>query len=79
MILLPSPVVRVLSSFKTLRAEGYSRVDYTKQLAVDLALYYGYNAYLTNIFMQVSFTLLSFPFSVCHCGVGLVKLLLMSR
>ncbi|CAM6107151.1 unnamed protein product [Calypogeia fissa] len=46
-------IVRVLSSFKTLRAEGFSRGDYTKQLAADLASYYGYNAYLINIFMQM--------------------------
>ncbi|BFI17198.1 25S rRNA (cytosine2870-C5)-methyltransferase [Marchantia polymorpha subsp. ruderalis] len=46
-------IVRVLGNFKNLRAEGADRGDYTKQLAADLACYYGYNDYLMAMFMQM--------------------------
>ncbi|KAL2622962.1 hypothetical protein R1flu_003167 [Riccia fluitans] len=46
-------IVRVLGNFKQLRAEGSDRGDYTKQLALDLASYYGYNEFLMNMFMQM--------------------------
>ncbi|KAG6552453.1 hypothetical protein Mapa_006014 [Marchantia paleacea] len=46
-------IVRVLGNFKQLRAEGADRGDYTKQLAADLACYYGYNDFLMAMFMQM--------------------------
>lgn len=46
-------VVRVLSNFKALRQEGTVRKDFVNQLVADLSLYYGYNDYLIQTFLEM--------------------------
>jgi hypothetical protein len=65
-------VVRVLSNFKALRPEGVARTDYVRQLAADLASYYGYNDFLIDTFLQV-IVLITLRF--LRCGAVLHNLI----
>ncbi|KAH9318760.1 hypothetical protein KI387_020529, partial [Taxus chinensis] len=46
-------VVRFLSSFKALRKKGSTWKDYIERLGADLSLYYGYNEYLIQTFLEM--------------------------
>uniref|UniRef100_A0A0C9S504 TSA: Wollemia nobilis Ref_Wollemi_Transcript_22014_2401 transcribed RNA sequence n=1 Tax=Wollemia nobilis TaxID=56998 RepID=A0A0C9S504_9CONI len=46
-------VVRVLSNFKALKQKGCMRKDYTERLIADLSLYYGYNEFLVQTFLEM--------------------------
>ena len=46
-------VLHVLANFKDLRQPGRKRKEYTNLLEHDLKVYYGYNDYLINKFMQL--------------------------
>lgn len=46
-------VARVLSNFKHLRQEGFTRTQYLDQLKMDLGSYYGYNEFLIGALMEV--------------------------
>lgn len=43
----------MLSNFKELKQEGTTRKDYTEQLKMDLASYYGYNEFLIGVLVEV--------------------------
>ncbi len=46
-------IVRVLDDFKRLRDPGRPRSDYVNQLKRDLATYYGYNAFLIDVILNL--------------------------
>lgn len=46
-------VVTVLGDFNRLKADGRSRCEYTELLLKDLCIYYSYNEFLMEVFMQI--------------------------
>lgn len=69
-------VARVLSNFKHLRQEGFTRTQYLDQLKMDLGSYYGYNEFLIGALMEVISSFIFFS-SEDKCFYFLLLLLLL--